>query len=92
MSGQDAIWAMVDKLMKTTHFIPIKIGYSMENLAKLYSLEVVRLHGVPVSIVSNQDPRFTSKFWKSLQKALGTKLNFSTALHPQSDGQTKRTI
>lgn len=60
--------------------------------SKTFSREVVRLHGVSVSIVSDRDPCFTSKFWKSLQKALGTKLNFSTTLHPQSDGQTKRTI
>ena len=64
----------------------------MERLAKLYVSEIVRLHGVPESIISDRDPRFTSKFWVSLQKALGTKTHFSTAFHPQTDGQSERTI
>ena len=64
----------------------------MEQLAKKYITVIVRLHGVPVSIVSDRDPRFTSRFWESLQKALGTKLHFSTAFHPQTDGQSERTI
>jgi hypothetical protein len=91
-SGQDAIWVIVDRLTKSAHFLPIKITDSMEKLAELYVREVVRLHGVPISIVSDRDPRFTSKFWKKLHEALGTKLNFSTAYHPQSDGQSERTI
>jgi hypothetical protein len=66
--------------------------YSMDKLAELYIKEIVRLHGIPVSIVSDRDPRFTSRFWRSLQEALGTKLTFSTAFHPQTDGQTERTI
>ncbi|KAA3487359.1 reverse transcriptase [Gossypium australe] len=61
-------------------------------LAKLYVVEIFRLHRVPISIISNRDPRFTSRFWKKLQEALGTKLNFSTAFHPQTDGQSERTI
>ena len=64
----------------------------MEHLAKKYVDEIVRLHGVPLSIVSDRDPRFTSRFWGSLQQALGTKLHFSTAFHPQTDGQSERTI
>ncbi|RVX03271.1 hypothetical protein CK203_020028 [Vitis vinifera] len=61
-----------------------------DRLASLYVKEIVRMHGVPVSIVSDRDPRFTSRFWHSLQKALGTKLSFSTAFHPQTDGQSER--
>jgi transposase InsO family protein len=61
-------------------------------MAKLYIREIVRLHGVPVSITSNRDSRFTSKLWRRLQEAIGMKLNFSTAYHPQTNGQSKRTI
>ena len=64
----------------------------MEKLAELYVIEIIRLHGVPNSIVSDRDPRFTSTFWRSLQTVLGTKLAFNTAFHPQSDGQSERTI
>ncbi|CAL1361076.1 unnamed protein product [Linum trigynum] len=88
----DAIWVIVDRLTKSAHFIPIRWGCSLELLTKKYVEEIVRLHGVPVSIVSDRDPRFTSRFWKSLQEALGTRLNFSTAFHPQTDGQSERTI
>ena len=91
-TGQDAIWVIVDRLTKTAHFVPIKVSYKLEKLAELYIQEIVRLHGIPVSIVSDRDPRFTSKFWRSLQEAMGTKLNFSTAFHPQTDGQSERTI
>ena len=79
-------------LTKSAHFIPVKIGYSMDRLAELYVDEIVRLHGVPLSIVSDRDPRFTSRFWKELQYALGTKMKFSTAFHPQTDGQSERLI
>ena len=68
------------------------MNYSLDKLAELYINEIVRLHGVLTSIVSDRDSRFTSRFWDSLKKALGTKLNFSTACHPQTDGQSKRTI
>nr|KYP53511.1 Transposon Ty3-G Gag-Pol polyprotein [Cajanus cajan] len=88
----DAIWVIVDRLTKSAHFIPINIRYSLERLTKLYISEIVRLHGVPTSIVSDRDPRFTSRFWESLHKALGTKLKLSSAYHPQTDGQTERTI
>ena len=88
----DAIWVIVDQLTKSAHFLPINVKDSLEKLAKLYVDEIVRLHGVPVSIVSDRDPRFTSRFWPSLQAALGTRLHFSTAFHPQTDGQSERTI
>ena len=65
---------------------------SVDVLSRLYIREIVRLHGVPVSIVSDRDPRFTSRFWQSLQAALETQLLFSTAFHPQTDGQSERTI
>jgi hypothetical protein len=91
-TGQDAIWVIVDRLIKSAHFLPIKITGSLEKLADLYVWEIVRLHGVPISIVSDCDPRFTSRFWEKLQSAMGTKLNFSTAYHPQTDGQFERTI
>ena len=90
--GNDAIWVIVDRLTKSAHFLPIRRTHSLEKLAELYVNEIVRLHGVPVSIVSDRDPRFTSSFWKSLHRAMGTKLTFSTAFHPQTDGQSERTI
>jgi hypothetical protein len=68
------------------------VKYSLEKLIELYIREIVRLHGVPKSIVSDRDPRFTLRFWKSLQEAMGTKLRFSTTYHPQTDGQSERTI
>ena len=77
----DFVWVIVDRLTKSAHFIPVRIDYSMDRLAKLYVDEIVRLHGVPLSIVSDRDPRFTSRFWKELQLTLGTRLNFSIAFH-----------
>lgn len=91
-SGQDAIWVIIDRLTKSVHFLPIKVLDKLDKLAKLYVCEMVKLHGVPVSIVSNRDPGFTSRFWDKLQNAMGTKLNFSTAYHPQTDGQFEKTI
>ena len=90
--NHDSIWVIVDRLTKTAHFIPIVMTYSMDRLAELYVQHIVRLHGVPKSIVSDRDTRFTSKFWKSLQNALGTRLKFSSAFHPQTNGQSERTI
>ncbi|KAA0060263.1 ty3-gypsy retrotransposon protein [Cucumis melo var. makuwa] len=78
------------KLTKSAHFIPGKSTYTASKWAQLYMSEIVRLHGVPVLIVSDRDVRFTSKFLKGLQAAMGTKLDFSTAFHPQTDGQTER--
>ena len=88
----DGIWVIVDRLTKSAHFLAIKETFSLQRLAELFVREIVRLHGVPISIVSDRDARFTSKFWRSLQQALGTKLHFSTAFHPQTDGQSERTI
>ncbi|KAG8486038.1 hypothetical protein CXB51_019344 [Gossypium anomalum] len=89
---KDAIWVIVDRLTKSAHFIPVRTGYSLNKLAELYIREIVRLHGIPLSIISDRDPRFTSRFWQKYQKALDTKLNFSTAFHPQTDWQSERVI
>ena len=88
----DSVWVIVDRFTKSAHFLPVKVTYSVDQYAELYVKEIVRLHGAPKSIVSDRDPKFTSKFWVSLQKAMGTKLKFSTAFHPQTDGQSERTI
>lgn len=89
-SGYDSIWVIIDRLTKSAHFLPVKRTYPLEKYAKLYIQEIVSLHGVPVKLVSGREPRFVSHFWKSLHKALGTSLDFSTAYHPQTDGQTER--
>jgi hypothetical protein len=90
--GHDAIWVIVDRLKKSAHLIPIKETYELERLAQLYVDEIVSKHGVPLSIVSDRGSRFTSRFWKSFQDAMGTRLDMSTAYHPQTDGQGERTI
>ncbi|KAF5464488.1 hypothetical protein F2P56_014561 [Juglans regia] len=82
LSRPDAIWVIMDCLMKTTRFVPIKVSYKMEKLDELYVKEIVRLYKVLVSIVSDRDPRFTSKFWRCLQEAMDTRLNFNTTFHP----------
>ena len=82
----------MDRLTKSAHFLPVRTDYSLDKLAELYIKEIVRLHGIPISIISDRDPRFTSRFWGKLQEALGTRLNFSTAFHPQTDGQSERVI
>ncbi|GJU39938.1 putative reverse transcriptase domain-containing protein [Tanacetum coccineum] len=82
----------VDRLTKLAHFLEMRKDYSNERLAKLYIDEIVARYGVPVSIISDRDGHFTSRFWQTLQKALGTRLDMSTAYHPQTDGQSERTI
>ncbi|GJW13341.1 putative reverse transcriptase domain-containing protein [Tanacetum coccineum] len=91
-SGHDSIWVVVDRLTKSAHFLPICKDYKMDRLARLYLNEIVARHGVPISIISDQDSRFTSRFWQSMQEALGTCLDLSTTYHPQNDGQSERTI
>nr|GEX79637.1 hypothetical protein [Tanacetum cinerariifolium] len=83
---------IVDRLTKSAHFLPMREDDTIEKLTRQYLKEVVSRHGVPVSIISGHDGRFTSNFLKSLNKALGTRLDMSTAYHPQTDGQNKRTI
>lgn len=91
-SGNDGVWVIVDRLTKSAHFLPIRMTMSLERLAELYIAEIVRLHGVPEDIVSDRDPRFTSRLWNVVQRRLGTTLSLSTAYHPQTDGQSERTI
>ncbi|GKD00167.1 putative reverse transcriptase domain-containing protein [Tanacetum coccineum] len=91
-SGQDIIWVIIDRFTKSAHFLPMKETDTMDKLMRQYLKEVVSRHGVPVSIISDRDSKFTSHFWKSLNEALGTQLDMSTAYHPQTDGQSDRTI
>ncbi|GJX53023.1 putative reverse transcriptase domain-containing protein [Tanacetum coccineum] len=91
-NGHDTIWVIVDRLTKSAHFIPTRETDSMETLTRLYIKEIVSWHGVPISIISDRDNHFTSRFWQSLQSALGTQLDMSTAYHPETDGQSERTI
>ena len=88
----DAVWVIVERLTKSAHFLAVRMTFSLERFCRLYIREIVRLNGVPVSIVSDREPRFTAHFWKSFQKAIGTRLTMSTTFHPQTDGQSKRTI
>ncbi|GKD14286.1 putative reverse transcriptase domain-containing protein, partial [Tanacetum coccineum] len=92
LSGYDTIWVIVDRLTKSAHFLPMKKMDNMEKLTRLYLKEIVCRHGVPVSIILDRDSHFTSRFWRSLLEALGTNLDMSTAYHPQTDGQSERTI
>ena len=90
--GHEAIWVIMDRMMKISHFILVKINYSLDQLAQIYIDEIVSLHGVSVSIVSNRALKFTSKFWESLHKTLDTNLSFSPTFHPQANGLSERTI
>ena len=91
-TNHDAIWVIVDRLTKSAHFLPINERYTIDKLVGIYIKEIVVRHGVPVTIVSDRDPRFNSRFWRSFQDCVGTQLNMSTAYHPQTDGQSERTI
>ena len=87
--GFDAIWVVVDRLTKSAHFIPIKETMSSEKLAVVFVNEIVARHGIPVSIISDRDTRFTSRYWKKFHEDMGTRLLISTAYHPQTDGRVK---
>ncbi|KAL8102858.1 hypothetical protein AgCh_027400 [Apium graveolens] len=91
-SNHDAIWVVIDRLTKSAHFLPINERFLLEKLVKLYLDEIVMRHGVPVSIVFDKDPRFNSRFWRQFHDHSETKLKMSTAYHPQTDGQSERTI
>ncbi|GJW44349.1 putative reverse transcriptase domain-containing protein [Tanacetum coccineum] len=88
----DTIWVIIDRLTKSTHFIPTRETDTMETLTIFYIKEIVSRHGVPISIISDRDSYFTSRFWQSLQSALGTQIDMSTAYHPETDGQSENTI
>nr|GEY97169.1 putative reverse transcriptase domain-containing protein [Tanacetum cinerariifolium] len=89
-SGHDTIWVIVDRLTK--YFLPMSEDYKMDRLARLYLNEIVARHGVSISIILYRDSRFTPRFWQLMQEALGTRLDMSKAYHPQTDGQSERTI
>jgi hypothetical protein len=86
----NAILVIVDKLTKSAHFIPVRNTYDVTNVACVFVSEVIRLHGIPKNIILDRDSRFTSRFWTSLQSALGIQLNLSTTYHPETYGQTER--
>jgi hypothetical protein len=88
--GHDSIWVIVDRLIKIAHFLPIKIDYRPPQCVEKYIVEIVRLHGIPKTIVSDRGSQFTAHFWEHLHKGLETSLIRSTVYHPQTDGQTER--
>ncbi|GJV54941.1 putative reverse transcriptase domain-containing protein, partial [Tanacetum coccineum] len=90
--GFDTIWVIMDRLTKSAHFLLIREYDPLDKLARLYLNRIVARHGIPVSIICDRDGRFTSNFWKSFQKALGTDISMSTAYHPEIDCQSERTI
>ena len=81
---------LADKLTKASHFIQVKLTHKVANIVDMYMRDIARLHGVPKTIVSDRDPKFTSNFWKGIFKRFKTNLNFSTTYHPESDGKTER--
>jgi hypothetical protein len=83
-AGYDSIWVVVNRLTKSAHFLPVKTTYTSAKLTEEFISEIVRLHGVPVSIISERDLKFTSRLWKVFHEALGTRLNLSTTYHPQT--------
>ena len=80
---------MVDRLTKYVHFVPVSHPYITTKIASLYMQHIFKLHGMPISMVSDRDATFTSLFWTELFKLQGTTLAMSTTYHPQSDGQTE---
>ncbi|GJZ09031.1 putative reverse transcriptase domain-containing protein [Tanacetum coccineum] len=85
-SRHDTIWVIMDQLTKSANFLSMREDYKMEKLARLYLTKIVARHGLPILIISDRDSHFTSRFWQSMQEALGTRLDMRTAYHPQTDG------
>ena len=83
----DGIWVIVDQLTKSAHFLAMRETTPMEKYAQVYLDEIVARHGVPLKIISNRDTRFTSHFWESMQRELGSRVALSTTYHPHSDGE-----
>ena len=88
----DSIWVIVDRLTNSSHFIPVTATYSTEDYAKIFMDEIVCRHGISLSIISDRGVQFTSRFWRSFQEGLGTKMKLSTAFYPKKDSQAERTI
>lgn len=86
----DSITVVVDRLTKVAHFIPVRSSYNVASVAHIYMEQIVKLHGIPKQIISDRDPVSTSSLWRSMQRELGTQLNFSFAYHPGTDGKTER--
>jgi hypothetical protein len=84
----DSIMMVVDKLMKATHLIPLKNNHKASNVLDIYMRKITSFHGIPKTIMSEKDPKFTSNFWRGLFKGFKTNLNFNTPYHPESDGKT----
>jgi hypothetical protein len=85
----DSIWVIVDRLPKSTHFIPVHTNYNVQKYAEIYIAHVLCLHGVPKTIISDRGLQFVARFWEQLHTSLGTHLIHSSAYHPQTDGQTE---
>ena len=92
VKGYDTIWVIVDRLTRSGHFLPIEETVASEKLAELFIREVIVRHGVPLSIVSDRDTKFTSRFWSKFHENMGTRLLRSTSFHPETDGLSERTI
>ena len=88
----DSLWVIVEMMTKSAHFIPMKSTYRAEDYARLYIDEIMRWHGIPLSIISDRESQSTSHFWRSFQKSLGTQLKLSTIFNHQTDRQVEHTI
>ncbi|MCO5560758.1 hypothetical protein L7F22_014378 [Adiantum nelumboides] len=88
-NGHDGIWTFIDRFNKQAHFVPVKKTAKPDHLARLFVAQIFRLHGMPETIVSDRDPRFTSLFLKVIWANIGTRLQFSSSFHPQTDGQSE---
>jgi hypothetical protein len=88
--GNDSIWVIVDCLTKSAHFLPVKNAFRPPQYTEKYITEIIQLHGIPKTIVSDRGSQFMAHFWEHLHKGLGTSLVHSTTYHPQTDGQIER--